>query len=185
MASVVDICNYALSKVGENTIISLDEGTPEANRCKALYPLSRDSVLRIHPWNCVIKRARIASSVDDPEWGFDKSFPLPADNLRLLDVDTVNDWRVESNSILADTTGPLDIRYISRVEDSQQYDAHVVDVISSHLAIELVEVLTQSNTKKQLLMQQHEKIVTNAKRSDSQEDSPAPLDDGSWLTSRI
>lgn len=184
MASVVDICNYALSKVGDNKIVAIDEGTPEANQCEILYPRARDFVLRNHPWNCAIGRSLLASSITAPAWGFEKAYPLPADCLRVLDVVDASEWRVEGNHILTDFDGALKVRYVKRIEDTEQFDAHVVEVISSFLAIELAESLTQSNTKKQILLEQHKSLMALAKRSDAQEDYPAKIADDTWLQSR-
>lgn len=187
MPSVVDICNYALAKVGEQSITSLDDGTPEATKCKLLYPFARDFVLRAHPWNCTIKRKSLASSTTDPVYEFVSAFNMPSDLLRLLDVDLDNDddWRVESKKILADVEGPLKIRYVGRIDDPNSFDTHVIEVIACYLALQLVESLTQSNTKKQLIASEYEQAFALARRSDAQEDSPAKLEDGSWLKSRI
>lgn len=187
MASVVDICNYALAKVGEQTIVSLGDGTPESNRCDLLYPLSRDFVLRMHPWNCAIKRVKLAASSTEPVYEFDNRYPLPSDCLRVLDVDLdpQSPWKIEGRAIYADVDGALSVRYVSRLEDTQQMDVHVIDAIASYLALQLVEPLTQSNTKKQLLMDDFRTTIGLAKRSDAQEDSPGIRESGTWLRSRI
>lgn len=188
MTSVVDICNYALAKVGEQTIVSLGDGTPPSNYCDLLYGKSRDFILRAHPWNCAIKRKALAASTTEPVYDYDNRFPLPSDLLRLLDVDLENytsGWRVENRAVLADTTGPLNIRYIYRIQDPNEFDSHVVELIAAHLAVELAEPLTQSNTKKQILMQEFKDTFTIARRSDAQEDSPTRRESGSWLRSRI
>lgn len=187
MTSTVEICNYALAKVGEQTIVSLNDGTDPANQCDLLYPFARDYVLRAHPWNCAIKRTALAASTTEPIYEFDNQYPLPSDLLRLLDVDlgSDDDWRVENGAIVANVDGALNIRYVYRIEDPNRFDAHVVEVLASYLAVQLVEPLTQSNTKKQLLTQQFEQVFAIARRSDAQEDPPARLEDGSWLKARI
>lgn len=187
MTSVVDICNFALAKVGEQTIISLGDGTPPSNYCDLLYPQSRDYVLRLHPWNCAIKRKALAASTTEPVYNFDNRFPVPSDLIRLLDVDLDNTqtWRVENKAIYADVDGPLNIRYVYRIEDPNEFDSHVADLVALRLAVMLVEPLTQSNTKKQILLQEFKDEYVIARRSDSQEDSPAKQEDGSWLQARI
>ena len=60
MASVIDICNKALDKLGQNPIISLTDGNKAANLCTRNWPLVRDQVLREHPWNFAMKRAILA-----------------------------------------------------------------------------------------------------------------------------
>src|SRR5262245_52285113 len=84
MASVVNICNLALQKLGAGRIASLDENSREARSCANNYETTRDAELRRHFWNFARKRARLAADVTAPEFGFDSQFPLPADFLRLI-----------------------------------------------------------------------------------------------------
>ena len=56
MASEVDICNRALSKLGAARITSLTEDSVNARACNAMYESVRDAELRAHPWNFAMKR---------------------------------------------------------------------------------------------------------------------------------
>ena len=60
MASEVDICNLALSHLGDTaTIASLDppEGSAQAEHCARFYPIARDSLLEMHAWGFATSRA--------------------------------------------------------------------------------------------------------------------------------
>ena len=46
----LDIINHALYRLGESVITSVDEGTPTADLCKALYPSVRDTLLSWQAW---------------------------------------------------------------------------------------------------------------------------------------
>lgn len=52
MTSVIDICNMALSEVGNRAqmITSLDEASEEANQCQLWYDTLRRRLLRTAPW---------------------------------------------------------------------------------------------------------------------------------------
>lgn len=185
MSSVVDVCNKALDKLGHGPITSLADGTKAANLCTRAWPLIRDQVLRDHPWNFAVKRAVLPPSTTAPGWGFSTAFPLPNDNLRLLEVRdlSTDEYSVEDGSILADAT-TLYIRYIYRVTDPNRYDALFIDAAACRLAFELCEALTQSNTKKDALFQEYEDSLTRARRVDGQENPPQRYEEDEWISVR-
>jgi DNA-binding beta-propeller fold protein YncE len=57
--SEVDICNAALGQVGIDVVISAlnDTSTREARKCNLYYPIARDELQELFPWNYVKKRA--------------------------------------------------------------------------------------------------------------------------------
>lgn len=185
MASVVDVCNKGLDKVGHGPITSLADGTKAANLCTRNWETIRDQVLRDHPWNFAVKRAILAPTTTAPVWGFSYSFPLPAGCLRLLEVRDMStgDYEVEGKAILANATA-LYIRYIDRIEDPASFDALFIDAAACRLAFELCESLTQSNTKKNDLWQEYDDALTRAKRVDGQENPPAQFEEDDWLAVR-
>ena len=59
MASEVDICNIALSHLGDvSTVSSIDppEGSAQAQHCARFYPIARDALLEMHTWGFTTKR---------------------------------------------------------------------------------------------------------------------------------
>lgn len=185
MASVVEICNKALDKLGATSIISLEDGTKNANLCNRGWSQIRDEVLRDHPWNFAVKRAVLAPSTNNPAWGFGNAFPLPADWLRLLEVRDLStgEYQVENGRILADADA-LYVRYIYRVTDPNRYDALFVDAVASRLAAELCEAITQSGQKVQLLWEAYQDSIIRAKRVDGQENPPQAYEEDDWIKVR-
>jgi hypothetical protein len=98
MSSVVDICNEAMDLLGAATITSLTENSKEARLCNRKFELTRDAVLRAHPWNAAIARAELAANSVGPAFGFTHQFQLPADPycLRVLSY-----WNTNVNNDLA------------------------------------------------------------------------------------
>ena len=191
MPSVVDICNRALDALGESNITSLEDGTKPANLCNRNWPMVRDEVLRLHPWNFAVRRATLAPSTTSPDWGFSYQHPCPSDMLRLIEVKdmSTNDYLLESDSdegrvILADDD-TLYIRYIARVEDPQKYDDLFIAAVSARLTAELVEPLTQSNTKKADAWNAFDMAIRNAVSVDAQENPPAELEEDDWVLARF
>ena len=81
MASEVSICNQAISWLGGKSIISLDDGTTEANLCKANYDHLRDVVLEAKAWTFAIKRVQFAKLSEDPLYGLVLPLPFPQTSL--------------------------------------------------------------------------------------------------------
>lgn len=188
MASIVEICNRALQKLGAERITSLTQDSENARAINVCFEAVRDAELRSHPWNFAIKRAQLAADSTNPAFGFDHQFTLPADCLRLLPPDQYTNydtWQIEGRKILANEDGPLEIRYIYRVTDPQQYDALFVEVLANRLAIELCEQLTQSNSKAQIVRDDYVRAVREAKRLNAFENRSAmPMTD-TWITGRL
>lgn len=186
MASVVDICNKALDKLGHSPITSLTDGTKAANLCNRAWPLVRDQELRNHPWNFAVTRTTTAPSSESPSWGFTYKHPLPADYLRLLEVRDLSTggYEIENGHIYADDD-TLYIRYIRKETDPNNYDSLFINAVSTALASELCEALTQSNTKKSMLAEEYKDILVDARKVDALENPPIALAEDDWVNARL
>lgn len=185
MPSVIDLCNKALDKLGQSPIVSLGDGNKAANLCTRNWPLIRDQVLRDHPWNFAVKRTQLSPLVDTPAWGFTYAFQLPAKCLRLIEVRdlSTDEYQVEGRQILANES-VLYVRYIERVEDPNQYDTLFQDTVATRLAAELCEALTNSTSKKQVMMEEYDDSLLRAKRVDGQENPPVDFEEDDWIKVR-
>jgi hypothetical protein len=77
MASVINICNIALARIGNSrTINSLTEKTKEAYTCNLFYESMRDAVLADNDWNFAMSRVVLADLGDPaPGWLFRYQYP--------------------------------------------------------------------------------------------------------------
>lgn len=186
MASNVSICNRALDKIGEPPITALSDDTKAGRACNRLFSDCRDELLADHPWNFAIKRDSLAVSGSADDQSGLNLYELPSDCLRVLSVDTLLDWSVEAGSIAIDGTGALDIRYIARITNAGAFSRPFTAALQGYLAVELCEALTQSNTKRQTLAEEYERVILpRAKRVDAREGVPKKVPDSSWLTERL
>jgi len=155
--SPVEICNLALDYLGTNNIESLDErNNDNATLCKRWYDVTRKSLLRDLNASFSIKRASLASSATAPLYGRTYAFPLPNDCLKLLNVDAPTDeqdYQIEGTSILYDTEGPLDIRYIYNATAVSQFDDEFKELLALKLALNLSTKVTQDLQRVTLLTQ--------------------------------
>jgi hypothetical protein len=199
MASKVEIANRALTKVGEARILSMSDDVEAARVVDSLWDIVRDAELRIRKWKFSIARASLAALGTTPEWGFDYEYQQPSDCLRVLQVGEFypgvslsdyrnadeSEWKVEGRKILTNEAAPLSIRYISRVEDTGTWDAAFTEAFACRLGAEVVERLTQSNTKRELAWSEYKQAVAMAVRADAIESAPEPLPDTEWLMARL
>jgi len=181
MPSVVDICNMSLDKVGQTAIISLEDGNKAADLCARNWPLVRDEVLRAHPWNFAMRRTTLAPDAEAPAWGYTYQSTLPTDFLRVVELNDLlpDEYQIEGGKVQSNES-VLYLRYITRVEDPNQYDAQFVTTAALRLAAENVEALTQSSGKKRLLLAEYRDSLNDARFTDGQENPTAPLDTDSW-----
>jgi hypothetical protein len=182
--SVVEICNSALIKCGARRIFSLDDATKEARLCKSQYPIARDFCLRLHPWNCAIKRVTLAPLAQTPKYEYTYQFQLPDDCLRpLIDHDECDDWRIEGRTILTNQSS-LNLKYVSQVVDPVLFDTNLTEVIAAYLAADIVFSLTGSETQRTTLLQIFNIINPLAKSVDAKEEPTIEVQADLFLKSR-
>jgi hypothetical protein len=152
-ASITDVCNSALAKLGVYPLIaSISENSKPAYLCNARYQYVVDEVLRSHPWNFAKKRAALGLSVTVPNYYFTQQFPLPSDFSKLLRVDfgnttgansTNDEWVLESGNLLCFSTA-VNILYIFKNYDTTTWDQLFEEAIAWRLATDICYALTQS-----------------------------------------
>lgn len=186
--SWVSIANAALIQFGADTIMDLDEPSQAARLCKSRLGDVVDAVLRAHPWNAGLARARLAADSAAPAFGFARQFTLPTDPwcLRVLrlDDDTIP-FKVEGRKLLTDAEGPLDVLYIARLTDPAGIDALLAAAIAARLAHEIAYALTNSRQMAADLWQAYEARLREARSIDGQEGSPEPIEADEFLAARI
>lgn len=190
MASVVEIWNQALSKVGAKRVTSIDEQSVAARACRAIYVERRDNLLQKHRWNFAIQRFSLPASATPPAFGPANAYPLPAGYLRLLAPDprwnrNDRDWVIEGNNILSEEGAPLKIRCVVVIEDPNLMHPTFRAALSADMAAELCEPLTQSNTKKAACATDFKMAIDDAKKANAIEVVPQDAVEDKWLTVRI
>jgi hypothetical protein len=162
----------------------MTDANNRARACNLAWPFVRQHVLRSHSWNAATVRTQIAPLAAAPDWGFATAYVLPSDYLHIDEVDTTRDWRVENGEILTDATGTLNVRYVKDETDTEVYDGSLTFVMGIRLAVEIVERVTNSGPKKNVLLQEYQVALNEAKMDDGQEQSPADFEEDDWITSR-
>lgn len=192
MASNVSIVNFALDRIGAQPITAFTDATREANLAERHFEEIRDQLLREHVWNFATRRVSIAASSTAPEWGFTRQFPVPADFLRLVEVQNgdVYDVRVESHAtdgrvFLTDLADPLYIAYVARIENPDQMDPSFRRTLSLRCALEWAQALSSMPALAEQIGIEYERALREARLSDGQEDTPAVFRVDTWIQARV
>jgi hypothetical protein len=166
--SKVQICNLALTLLGADTIISLDDGTVPANLCKLHYELSRDAVLESAAWPFALKRRQLSQLSSAPTWQWGYAYQLPADPYCLLPIRTnLDDWNPpgkwvwEGRQILTDESS-LYLQYIARVTDVSQFTSSFVQALARHIGWSIAYSITNSRGKEQEMAKEFAYVVDQA-----------------------
>jgi len=184
--SITDICNSALQRVGAGTILSLLDNSPEARACNIAYETNRRDELRKYRWRFAINRVVLAPDATAPAFDYTYQFTVPSDCLRVIyPSDYDNDWIFEGRKILTNDGNVLNLRYIKDITDVTLFDASFYNVICAALAVDICERLTQSTSKKQMLIEQYKQDVVNAKKADSFEINFIDPPDDVWEGRRV
>lgn len=186
MASKVQICNFALTKVGAQQIISIDDNSKNARLCKQYYEVAVDEVLRDHPWNCAIWRVEIAADATAPEFDYVYRYALPSNPwcLRVLDLypDDIQ-YVIEGRYILTNYS-TCKLKFIGRITDPSQFDSLCANAVYLWLAIKLAYPLMQSRTLVDQLQDEYRYLIRRAKNVDACEDSIKTMDAVGWISHR-
>lgn len=183
MATKITICTNALLKLGALPISAFDENSTEALLCSNLWDEVRDSVLRSHPWNCAVKRVALAPTGIAPVYDYSYAFTVPGDFLRLLEVDTTDDYKLEGGEILA-ADNPLYIKYIFKNENVATYDALLVSALSAYMQAELAYPITKSSSQQKAAWDLYTGKLRLARSVDAQEDPPVTLGNSPLIEAR-
>lgn len=184
MATEVEICNSALTKIGAERITALSDQTPQAILCNAQYALTRDSLLEAHPWNFAIKRASLTATANTPAFEFAYEYSLPNDCLRVFDTQYPNQFYQVEGDVLLSNESEVNIRYIAQITDSTKFSSQFTELLALKLAIDISYPLMQSASLTQNLDNLYQRRIRDARSYDAQENPSYDFQDDTFLNER-
>jgi hypothetical protein len=140
MATVIDICNAALAKLGAESIREFDKANKRSRVCEIMYPHARDTLLGQYDWSFARRIVALREALDAttvPELG--KAYIIPQDCVRPLDVyprGSADAWEVIGGFIYTRTAAPR-LRYTRREANAGVYTTSFVDALAAKLAFEI------------------------------------------------
>lgn len=118
MTSQVEVCNIVLTRIGCETIASINQGSAEAKALKAVYDHCLDVVISEGSWPETYYTRTLAALDETPENGYTYAYQLPETPkfLGALEIlDAVSSYVTEGQKIYTDDS-TLKIRYKSRID---------------------------------------------------------------------
>lgn len=168
MASApLSIANLALINLGATPLVSIDDGSRQADLLNAVYEPCRDYVLREHPWKCAIKRMTLSPLPASISTCYAFTYNQPSDLLRVVaNDDDLFEFQIEGKKILAQCN-PIECRYVWRVTDVSVFDAHLVEVMAWYIAKKIGFALTQASAVINNCKDEYAKSLSRAKFIDA------------------
>lgn len=184
MASSTEICNLALSLLGQEPIVTMDDATKSSRLCIRFYDQTLDYLLRSHSWTFAIHRVSLAAEQETPAFGFAFQYKLPQDCRRVVELNIPDGhYCIERNRVLTDYTD-VQLRYVQSVLDPNDMDAVFIDMFATELASRLCLPITADGDLYKFLRQRTIEIAAEARYTDSIETAAPKIIEGPWLPSR-
>jgi hypothetical protein len=170
MATVLDLCNLSLLRLGQSTITDLTAEDSVSKVCNLNHQQAIDWVLRERAWKFNTSRVDLTVPGLTPAFGWNFSYPLPLDHLRTLEVRTssLKDYQEnhtlyaqEISAILTDTDSGVRLKYLRRV-DASLIPSHVLDVIVLNLALRITIPITGSKPLHETLTSEYATYLSQA-----------------------
>lgn len=155
----LDICNLALSRLGESPITAIDpNGSLPARMCYMHYHPVRREVLCAHRWSF----ATVSTTLQSAEEGTGDDthqlrHSLPADCLRVLGVNS-RCWTLRGRAVYC-SAPTIRLQYIADVEDTGLFEPLFVEALVLRLAWKLCIPLINSTTARQALGEEYQRIA--------------------------
>lgn len=209
MASVVDICNMALSRIGNSQRIdSLSERSIQAEQCSLFFEQTRDTVLRDFNWPFATKFVQLAQVSVNPNPAGELSYGYPVDCLLARKIVNaifpVNyypydcgyydlpqipaiPFRIiqgDSTRLISTSVTPATLEYTARITDAGQFDPLFVSALAWKLGVELCLPLAKEQSIAQSCEQQYQIILASARAQALNEGAPNRMPESSFITGR-
>lgn len=192
IATEVEMCNHALSYLGESRISSLEESNERARICNLLYDQTRDELLADFEWPFAVSRRALSAVEEENLTEFEYRYALPSDYLRMLDVlddeiydiqinyrRVLIDYRIEDNRLMTDLS-PCYVRYIKRVTLPNLYPESFAQAMALTLAAKVAPRLSQNFALAQSMAQLSAGAILKAKAELTQMAHPRPTRFATW-----
>ena len=177
MTSVVSICNQAITWLGGNPIISLDDGTTEAILCKVNFAPLRDAVMEEGKWTFATKRFKLLPNPAPPIYGYTYRFEIPSTVLVVMKAtdraDNANDnedfdYRREENFLVSNSS-VIYIKALVQITDVTKFSQTFAQALAARIAADLAAPLTESTSKEEKMQAKYERAINLALGVDGQQ----------------
>lgn len=96
-----------------------------------------------------------------------------------------DDWEMEGKFIVTRETFPILLRFVADLTDVTSFDDMFCEGLAARIALETVETLTQSTSKKQGIAGEYLRVMTEARTVNGIETGPVEAPEDDFITCRI
>ena len=180
ISSKIEICNLALSRIGQNSISSLkDTSSVQAQFCNMIFEQAKSALLSQYNWTFAIVADKL-NQIDNSEDTFkeyDYKYALPEGFLRLVCLyNDTNDiiiqtphtkpiFVLEGGFVFSDYPN-CKLKYIKDIDNISIFSPLFIDCLVLDLAIRLTKLFNDSSTYLQQLQVEYITQLEKAKQSD-------------------
>ena len=205
MASEVDICNQALSLLGdEASVASIDppEQSVQAMHCARFYPMARNSLLEMHDWNFATRRGALAELTNDrTDWAHCYAWPNKALRVMAVCAADVPDDRLDDahsrfvvemwpdgQRVIYTEQEDAHARYTFEAADPTKFSPLFVEALATLLASKLAGPLIKGGEGRQvaaaMLEAFYNVVLHRAVASDANQRRLKPEHVADWISGR-
>jgi hypothetical protein len=188
MGSKLTIFGLVAQHLGQDEgLIDPDQDTRLTVAINTVWDVARKAALRRNAWNFAIERVVLPALSETPAFGFGYQFTLPADFVRLVDVDgpipQARDWKLEGGKLLGNAS-PLQILYVRDCIEIDRWD-DLFELAVSYKVAELIAVqITGDANVKVECRNSFNDLFGDAQATDAHENPPQDFDEDPWVTAR-
>lgn len=191
--SKTDVCNIALSYLGQPPVANIESPTSATEKIIAIhYDNCRRTLLRQFVWNFAKKRALCTRQSVAPPFDYTDGYTLPNDFIRFLNTGDREDAPTCDHDVVADRTlllntggaSSVKVRYIANVEDPYMFDPCFLTCLAYNIAIASAYAITKKKAVVEMLSEQLKAQVPDAVTIDGQERPPKRIERSKLLAAR-
>lgn len=180
VASNIDICNMALDHFGKPSIVSLSEGSAEAQACVRQYDIARRACLVRSPWTFARKLRKLAvNSVNPLPDLWEYNYDLPNDMLKLHQIVPTGvrparnlpgeKYYVESGAVFSNVPDAYAF-YIEDCGNVLRWSTLFDETVALALALRLAPTMTRRNSDRDTLQNMFRQMLNEAIENDAQQE---------------
>lgn len=174
--TMVDLCSKALNKIGANEILSFDEGTPEAEFSRSIYPVLKHKLLSSFPWSFAVEVVKLNKMVNDVEEAeYVNCFLLPSDFIRAVKISSKLPYKIIGDKLFCDASSVV-LTYVADIDECR-FSSPFVSAFIYAIAAELSMSLLDDVTKFNLFHRLYNSELREARFLDSVQESPKKFND--------
>lgn len=193
----VQICNLALSQLGQSPIASIETPTTTAETvCSLHFAQTRKEVLRSHVFNFSKKLSTLTvDATKTPAFGFTYAYALPNDFVRLLALGDISldddidhkEYEISDGYIFTDYEdgGTLNITYVYNCTTVTKYDALFTKLLYLQLASDVAYAFTAKPSMIRQLEDRLQQAEIKAAAVAGQEKKPRRIERSYWKRRRL